>query len=198
MSANGAFSTTLDYQFFGGGVVQNSGEVSGLIETSLVSNAQVSITGEISNFNLDFSFSAGIETPTIYGTADLSFGFAVSGQADQGIQTFGKSEWINRLPFDVSSEGYVVVSGSLNQTLDFNLDTNIFLFSDGDGAGSFGFSLASEGTNISTGIYHRQGANYCTLDGLDYNNVQILSSYNDCTLVVDGIRQAEIITAFNK
>lgn len=198
MSANGAFSTTLDYQFFGGGVVQNSGEVSGLIETSLVSNAQVPITGQVGNLNLDFSFVSGIETPTIEGTLDASFGFTVSAQADQGIQRFGKSEWTNRLSFTGSAEGYVVVSGSLNQTLDFNLDTNIYLFSDGDGAGSFGFSLASKGTNVSTGIYHRQGANYCTLDASDYNNVQILSSYNNCTLVNDGIRQAEIITAFNK
>jgi hypothetical protein len=198
MSANGAFSTTLDYQFFGGGYSRVSGEVSGLIETSLIFDAQVPITGEISNFNLDFSFVAGVETPTIYGNADLSFGFVASGQAEQGIQTFGKSEWINRLPFEASSEGYVVVSGNLNQTLEFNLDTNIFLFSDGDGAGSFGFSLASKGTNVSTGIYHREGANYCTLDGSDYNSVQILLSYNDLHLVDSGIRQAEIITAFNK
>lgn len=197
MSANGAFSTTLDYQFFGGGVVQNSGEVSLSFEPSLVSSAIVPIYAELDQ-TLDFTFSAGIETPTIYGIADLSFGFTVQTQADQGISRYAKSEWINRLEFEVSSEAYVIVKGQLNQTLDFNLDTNIYIFSDGESAGTFGFSVDARAYNISTRPYSRDGASYCSLNENSFNDVQILAQSNMLDIVDNGERLAEIITAFNK
>lgn len=199
MSANGVFSTTLDYQYFGGGVVQNTGEFSRLIDYSFDSSVQIPIVGQIDNFDLDFSFAAGIETPELNAAADLSFEFSVSAQADQGIQRFATVEWKKlQVPFSVSANGYSIVAGTLDQTLEFNLDTNIFVYSELESSGTIGFVVSSKGTNVSTHVYDVQGANYCTLDASDYNNVQILSPYNNCTLIDNGIRQAEIITAFNK
>jgi hypothetical protein len=199
MSANGVFSTTLDYQYFGGAVVQNSGEFSGSLDYSFDSSVQIPIVGQIDNFNLDFSFTAGIETPELNGTADLSFGFSVSAQADQGIQRFATVEWKKlQVPFSVSANGYSTIAGTLDQTLEFSLDTNIFVYSELESSGTIGFSVSSKGTNVSTHVYDVQGANYCTIEGMEYNDVQILSSYNSIHLTDNGIRQAEIITAFNK
>lgn len=196
MSANGAVSTTLDFEFFGGGYTQLSGEVSGIIEPSLVSYAKNLIVGEISPVNLDFTFSAGIETPILYGRANNTIDFSVSGTAEFGVQrygTVGAQEKVVLFDYTASSSGYVTTHLNFNPTLEFTLDTNIYLFSIGDSVGSYGFSFESTGLNISTRSYSRDGATYCSFDGNDFNDVQISAQSNSITIINNGITQAEIL-----
>ena len=75
MSANGAIITTLDFSFFGGGYLEVTGEATGSLPMIFGSSAVVPITGEIQPVTLDFIFQAGIETPTVYGEANLSISF---------------------------------------------------------------------------------------------------------------------------
>lgn len=196
MSANGAFSTILDYNFFGGGVVYTTGEVSGIIEPSLNSVGRVPIVGEIQPQNIEFTLTeAGIETPTINAAAEnLSFGFTGSGFIEFGVQRYLTSNANTMIiPFSGSANGYSIVSGSLDQVLTFTPETNIYVFSEGPGLGSISFSVLSKGTNASTHVYDRIGANYCSFSGIDHNNVQIVAQSNDVKIVDNGIRQAEII-----
>jgi hypothetical protein len=192
MSANGAFTSTLDYNFIGGGVVTVRGPVSVSIDPILDASAVVPISASFSN-SIDFTFAGGIETPTIKAYVDVSFDFTASATAGQGIQTFGSSEWINRLNFTGSAEGYVVVQAYFTPTLEFNLDTNIYVFSEGPAAGLIDYSVAAKGTNVSTHIYDRVGASYCSIDSLDHNIVNINVQSNSIKISDNGSRAAEII-----
>jgi len=199
MSANGVFSTTYDIQFFGGGVLQNSGEVSGLIEPSLDFHARTLVLAQSSNNFIDFTFAGGIETPELNATASLSFDFSVSAQADQGIQRFAFVEWkALQIPFTGNAEGYSVVSGTADSILDFNIDAKYTIFSIGEKSGSFDFSVAAKGINVSNRQYQREGGNYCEIDGVEFNDVLMTSQFNNVTILDNGERRAEIITAFNK
>jgi|TARA_B110000908_G_scaffold51596_1_gene62926 hypothetical protein len=194
MSANGAFSTTLDFEFFGGGYLQLSGEVSGTIGTSFVSYAQVPITGHISPVTLDFEFTAGIETPTIYGRAtDLSFGFTSSSFIEFGVQRY--ISVANNVLFDYTSEssGLVLTHANFNPTLEFTLDTNIYVFSEGDSIGSYSFSVESVGLNISTRTYSKDGANYTVFNSTDFNDLLINDESNSIKLTNTGMTQVEIL-----
>lgn len=192
MSANGAFSTTLDFDFFGGGYLQLSGEVSGLIETSFVSYAQVPIFAE-APLTLDFEFTAGIETPTVYGNANLSFSFDAGGVIEFGVSRYGSVA--NNVLFDYTSEslGYVKTHAYFSPTLEFTLDTNIYVFSEGDSAGLYNFSVESTGLNISTRSYSRDGASYCSFNGIDFNDLHINDESNSIKIINNGMTQAEIL-----
>ena len=195
MSANGAFLTTLDFEFFGGGYTTLSGGVSTTIEPSLVSYAQVPITGTLNNFNLDFAFSGTITPPIIQASAEnLSFDFTFNSTMEFGVQRYASAEYGSLvIPFSGSAEGYVVTSARLNQTLDFTLDTNIYVFSLGDSIVSYDFSVQSSGLNVSTRSYSRDGANYCSFNGNDFNEVQIFAQSNSVRITDNGVRYAEVL-----
>tara|TARA_R110000796_G_C14497494_1_gene428513 strand:- start:233 stop:826 length:594 start_codon:yes stop_codon:yes gene_type:complete len=193
MSANGTFLTTLDFDFFGGGYVQLSGEVSGLIETSFVSYAQLPINGE-SALALDFAFTGGIETPTVYGAApNLSFDFVVSSTMEFGVERNGSVA--NNVIFEYTTEssGYVTTHAYFNPTLEFTLDTNIYVFSEGDSAGLYSFAVESTGINVSTRSYSRDGGNYCEFNIVDFNDAWINDESNSVKIINNGMTQAEII-----
>jgi hypothetical protein len=195
MSANGAFSTTLDFEFFAGGYTTLTGEVSVSIEPSLVSYAKVPITGIINDFNLNFSFIGAIVPPTIQASAEnLSFGFTSSSFIEFGVQRYAKAEFGSLIiPFTQSAEGYNLTHAYLNKTLDFTLNTKIYVFSLGESAGSYGFSLESAGLNISTRAYSRDGANYYTFNGVNFNDVTINAQSNSVRIIDNGVRHAEVL-----
>tara|TARA_B110000503_G_scaffold128808_1_gene200348 strand:+ start:4437 stop:5024 length:588 start_codon:yes stop_codon:yes gene_type:complete len=193
MSANGAFSTTLDFEFFAGGYTTLAGGVSATIEPSLVSYAKVPINGTLSDFNLDFTFSGIVTPPIIRASAELSFGFDATGFLEFGVIRFASSEWSNRIPFSATSEGYVTTHAYFTPTLEFALDTEIYVFSLGDSSGSYGFSLQSTGINVSTREYSRDGGNYCYFDSIDFNDVQIYTPSNGIIIMDNGIRDAEVL-----
>ena len=196
MSANGAVITTLDFEFFGGGYTQLSGEVSGIIEPSLVSYAKIPIVGYIEPVTLDFTFTAGIETPTIYGNANLSFGFTGSATVEFGVEryaTVGANTQAILFEYTANSAGYVTTHAYFNPTLEFTLSTNIYIFSLGDSSGSYSFDVESTGINVSTRSYSINGANYCEFDAVDFNDVQIIAQSNYVEIVNNGTTQAEIL-----
>ena len=196
MSANGAITTTLDFDFFGGGYLQVSGEVSGVIEASVASIANVSVSGIILPVTLDFSIETGIETPVICGrAADLSFDFASTSTVEFGVQIYGTIGTENTVLFEYAAEstGYNLTHINFNPTLDFTLDTELYVFSLGDTAGLFNFSVASQGLNISTRSYSKDGANYCDIDAVDFNDAYIKLDSNLVEINSNGITYAEII-----
>jgi hypothetical protein len=195
MSANGAFSTTLDFEFFAGGYTTLSGEVSVSIEPSLVSYARVPITGTLNDFNLNFSFTGTITPPIILASAEnLNFGFTSSSFIEFGVQRYAKAEYGSLvIPFTQSAQGYNLTHAYLNKTLDFTLNTKIYVFSLGESAGSYGFNLESTALNISTRAYSRDGANYCTFNGVNFNGVSINKQSNSVRIIDNGIRHAEVL-----
>ena len=192
MSANGAFTSSIDYEFLGGGVVQISGPVSVSIDPIFDATAAAVIYGQSSN-TLDFTFVAGVETPTIYGTANLGIGFSATGRIEFGVQRFASSEWINRIPFTANSEGYVVVSAQADIPLSFSLDTNIYVFSEGPSSGSIDYFVSAKGVNVSGRTYSKIGGNSVKLDNNQFNDVRINISSNGVRIVDNGLRLAEVI-----
>lgn len=198
MAANGTFTSTLDYDFFGGGYVFTSGTASGSIDPILDASARVPITGEIQPITISFELTeAGIETPTIYGSAEnLSIDFTVdqSGRIEFGVQRYLTTNSNTMIiSFGGSANGYSIVSGVLDQFLTFTPDTNIYVFSEGPALGIIDFSVLSKGTNAATHVYSLFGSNDLTFNSIDYNDVKIVAESNDVKIIDNGIRQAEII-----
>lgn len=204
MSANGAFSTTLDFEFFAGGYTTLTGEASVSIETSLVSYARVSITGTLNDFNLNFSFVGLITPPIIQASAEnLNFNFTSSSTVEFGVQRYAKAEYGSLvIPFTQSAQGYNRTHAYLNASLDFTLNTNIYVFSLGESAGSYGFNLNSTAVNISTRVYSRNGANYYAFNGINFNCATINKESNSVTIIDNGVRHATVLqkspNTFNK
>ena len=197
MSANGAVTTTLDFDFFGGGVITASGEVLGLIETSITSIANVPVNGIILPVTLGFDIEAGIETPTIYGrAADLGFDLVASSTVEFGVQRFGGvgiEEKAILFEYTTESSGYNLTHANFNPTLEFTLNTDIYVFSLGDTSVSYDFSIDSTAINISTRSYSRDGATYCDFDAVDFNDAYIKLESNSIEINNNGITYAEII-----
>ena len=194
MSANGAFSSTLDYAFIGGGVVQISGPVSVGIDPVFVASAKLPINAELQPYTLDLSLTqAGIETPTIQASLNVSTSFTASATAEQGIQSFLRSFYTNRIEFTANSEGYVVVSGELDVTLPFLTSTNIYVFSEGPAQGSIDFSLSAQAYNMTARVRSRTGGNSVLFKTNEHNGVRIPLESNSVRLVDSGVREADII-----
>lgn len=194
MSANGAFSSTLDYTFIGGGVIQVSGPVSVSIDPVFAASVQVPIYGEIQPYTLNFSLDeAGIETPTIQANVNATIDFTASATADQGIQSFLRSFYTNRIEFTANSEGYVVVSGTADLTLPLTTNTNIYVFSEGPASGSIDFSISAQAYNMTTRVRSRTGENSVMFKTNEFNGVRIKTESNDVRLVDSGVREADII-----
>ena len=197
MSANGSIVTTLDYDFFGGAVVKNSGTLTGALEPSLVFVAQNPVNAEPFTFTLEFGLTAGIETPTVYAEAtNLSIDFTIdqSGFIEFGVQKYLYSNANTMIiPFGATGEGFSTIEGTFDNILPFTSETNIYVFSEGPASGTFGFTVLGKGTNHSTHIYDRIGANEVSFQGIENNDVRMVADSNDVIIIDNGIRQAEII-----
>ena len=194
MSANGVFTSTIDYTFFGGGYSIVSGGVPDqTIDMVLDNSGVVSIIGEMQPLALDFTFASEITPPFIYGSAEVSFGFTGSATLEFGIQTFGSSEWINRLEFTSNSFAETVIAGVGDVTLPFTLDTNFFIYSLGDGDTAFGFSVAGKGTNLSTHQFSTTGSNSLKFINNDFNGCLIHKESNAVKIVNNGGTDVEIL-----
>lgn len=191
MSANGVFSSTLDYEFFGGGVVNVTGEVSASLEPILDFSAKALIFAESSNNHLDFTFSGGIQLPIIEATADLQIDFYATSSVEFGIQSYLFAN--TRIEYTVSSEAFSVVSGDIDVTVPFTVETQVTQFSLGQGNVSYTFDLQSLSINDSTHIYDRFGENGVSFGTIESNSIQLTHDTNDITLVNAGETRVEII-----
>jgi hypothetical protein len=194
MSANGAFSSTLDYTLIGGGVLQVKGPVSVSIDPTFVASATVPIYAELQPYTLDFSLDeAGIETPTIQASLNATIDFSASATAGQGIQSFLSSFYTNRIEFTANSEGFVIVSGTADLTLPLTTNTNIYVFSEGPASGSISFSLTSQAYNMTTRVRSRAGDNAVLFKTNEFNAVRVPKEANSVRIVDNGERIADII-----
>lgn len=195
MSANGALTSTLDYSYIGGGVVRVSGTSSSDFVLAFDSTAVVPITGTIQPVTLDLTLSdAGVETPTIQASAtNLSFGFTGSGTIEFGVQRYLTAPYGNiQTSFTANSQGYVVVSGTFDNTLEFSSDTHIYVFSEGPVAVDFGFEVSSVGINVSTHNYSKVGSNDIKFNAVDNNGLKFPSESNGIRLVTNGVGYAVV------
>jgi hypothetical protein len=126
MSANAAFSTTLDFEFFAGGLSTLAGEASVLIETSFVSYAKVSVAGSL-NSVLDFSSSSTAVIPFNSGSAqNLSFDFTVNSIAEFTESRFAAAELGSLvIPFSVLAQSKNIVKANLSSNINF--ESNSFV-----------------------------------------------------------------------
>jgi hypothetical protein len=194
MSANGVFTSSLDYTFFAGGFsIVTGGVPAQTIDYTLNSDVFVPITGDMQTLPLDFVFSAAITPPIIQASADLSFGFTGNSFLEFGIQSFLSSEWINRIEFSANGFAETVVAGVGDITLPFILDTNIFVFSLGDGLTGFDFSVEGKGTNLSTHLFSTTGDNSLKFIDNDFNGYLIPKESNAVKIISDGATDVEIL-----
>lgn len=191
MSANGVFSSTLDYEFFGGGYSVVSGGISGSLEASLNSAASVSIYGE-SNNSIDFSFSSLAGTPTLRAEFSGSIDFTVTSTVEFGVQRWATVA--GRIDFSANSEASSLVQSYADYSFDISLSASATQFSLGEVSGFYTFDVSGIGLNISTHVYDLIGRNEINfVSGLEHNDVTILSKQTDVKLLNGDKTYVEII-----
>lgn len=192
MSANGTFSSTLDYEFFGGGFLDIQGGVSASIDYTISSTSKVYIVGESTNNSIDFVFSSAIEMPTIAGRLEQTIDFNLSATADLGVTIFGAAN--NRIEFTFDTmRGYNLTHGYLNKTIPFSISITADQFSLGDTDVAFGFVFSGKGINKSTHTYDRIGANGVAFRD-NYNRVSIPIQFNDVEIRDSGATAVKILS----
>ena len=193
MSANGAFSSTLDFNFIAGAVVSVKGPLSVQIDVSTSLTGVVPIYGEIQPYTLPLIGTSSIQTPTLYASAtDLSTSFSVSSTIEFGVQRYLDAN--NSIGFSLDTvPGTVTTHAYADLLLEFPSTTNIYVFSEGPVSVSTSFSLAGAGLNWDTHIYDRYGANGIRFTGPESNGTNIKIESNGVKLVSNGIGFAEII-----
>jgi hypothetical protein len=192
MAANAEFSTTLDYEFFGGGTVFVVGGGSVSIDYTLDSDVKALIFAESSNNFIDFTFSGGIQLPTINASANLSFGFSVSATVEFGIQSFAVAN--TRIEFSSTSEGFALIKGSVDYVLPFVAQSTITQFSLAFANISFDFSVDSEVLNYSLQIVDRLGQNDIEFISYEFNEAHVLNENNFVEIIESGYNEAKILS----
>jgi hypothetical protein len=190
MSANGEFSSTIDYDFIGGGFVTVSGVVSGTITPILNFEGRVPIFAESTNNSISFTFSGGIQLPTIQAQAELDFDFTVSSTLEFGIQSYAFAN--TRIEFTSNSEVISFIEGEVDYVYPFVLESNITQFSLGQAVVSYDFEVDSSVFNYSIHSYDKIGKNLVKL--LDYNNeILINDERNGVIIKRDGMNEVKIL-----
>jgi len=192
MAANAEFSTTLDYEFFGGGTVFVVGEGSGVLDYIFDSNVKALIFAESSNNFIDFAFTGGIQLPTINAIANLSFGFSVSSTVEFGIQSFAFAN--TRIEFSSTSEGFAPIKVSVDYVLPFVAQSTITQFSLAFANTSFDFSVDSQVLNYSLQIVDLLGLNSIELITYEFNEIEVLNENNFVEIIDSGYNEAKVLT----
>jgi hypothetical protein len=192
MAANAEFSTTLDYEFFGGGTVFVVGEGSGVLDYIFNSNVKTLIFAESSNNFIDFTFTGGIQLPTINAVANLSFGFSISSTVEFGIQSFAFAN--TRIEFSSTSEGFAPIKVSVDYVLPFVAQSTITQFSLAFANTSFNFSVNSQVLNYSLQIVDLLGLNSIELITYEFNEIEVLNENNFVEIIDSGYNEAKVLT----
>ena len=192
MSANGTFSSTLDYDFFGGGYITIQGGVSGSIDPAISSTSKVYIVGESTNNSIDFTFSSAAQMPPAQGTLEQTIDFTFSSTVEFGIIRWATAN--NRIDFSLdTAEGYNLTHGNLNKTLPFFISITADQFSLADTTVSYDFVLSGKGINISTHTYDRIGTNGVTFRD-NYNGISIVDQFTDVNIRDNGSTSVRILS----
>jgi|TARA_B110000908_G_C10263663_1_gene461474 hypothetical protein len=192
MSANGVFTSTLDYSFFGGGFSTIEGGASGDFTLAFTSDVFNPVYAELDQ-TLTFDVVAGIVTPTVYGEFDGTIDFSLnqSGRIEFGIQSYLTSA-NNEVEFSASSTGLVPVTGSFTPTFDINFSGTMAQFSLVQGATAFSFDLDSVVQNYTLLNKTRAGKNATELTRFNSSEVVIKQEPNGVKIRNTGITYAEV------
>jgi hypothetical protein len=190
---NGTFSSTLDFNFIGGGVLVVSGGLPlSSYDFELDFAGVVPVVGTIEPITLDFLLDAGVAAPTIYATADLSIGFTQTGFIEFGIQSY-LSSGNNAIDWSVDSTGFVTVSGSFDNTFDIDFSGTMTPFSLGDSTGSYAFVLDARALNYSEFNKSYDGKNLASIHDNIENSITMLEIQNHVKIIDSGQTGVKIL-----
>jgi hypothetical protein len=191
MSANGVFSATLEYEFFGGGFSTISGSVLGSIEPAFNSTAKTLIFGESTNNHVSFEFTSNAQQAAIDATASLDIDFTFTGTAEIGIAVFVESD--ARIEFTAAAIAYVPVKGSVDYTYSFNTDIKATQISFVAATASYEFGFYSKGLNYSTHVSDRVGKNGITFVA-NSNDVSLTNELTSVKFNENASNDVKILT----
>ena len=149
MSANGVFTSTLDFGFFGGGYSTIAGGASSTFDYTFSSDVFIPVLAEL-NQTLTFDVQAGIVTPTVYGefSGTIPFTLTEPARIEFGIQSYLYSG-NNEINFTSSSSGFSVITGSADITFPITISGTMAQFSLGQTTGAFSYALQSKVINYT-------------------------------------------------
>lgn len=194
MSANGVFTSTLDFSFFGGGYSVLVGGAEGTFDYTFTSDVFVPVYATLDQ-TLTFDVQAGIVTPTIYGefSGTIPFTLTEPARIEFGIQSYMYSG-NNEIDFTASATGFSIIAGSADITLPLIFSGTMAQFSLGQATGAFGYALNSKVVNYTLTNKSRLGINSIEIGRHSYNDVIIRRSSepNDIRLKDSGETFAEV------
>jgi hypothetical protein len=194
MSANGVFTSTLDFSFFGGGFSTIAGEASSTFDYTFSSDVFIPVLAEL-NQTLTFDVQAGIVTPTVYGefSGTIPFTLTEPARIEFGIQSYLYSG-NNEINFTSSSSGFSIIAGSADITFPITISGTMAQFTLGQTTGAFGFALNSKVINYTLTNRARSGPNSIELTRTMENDIVIrrVSEPNDIRLKDTGLTNAEV------
>tara|TARA_B110000503_G_scaffold54658_1_gene87787 strand:+ start:3587 stop:4168 length:582 start_codon:yes stop_codon:yes gene_type:complete len=192
MSANGVFTSTIDYSFFGGGYSTIEGGVSGAIDVAFTSDVIVPVQATFEHI-LGFGFVGGIVTPTVYAEAAGDISFTLSNAfIEFGIQSYLFSG-NNEISFTGSATALAPISVSFTPTFDINFSGTMAQFSLGQTTGAFAYALNSKGQNYTLLNKSRPNKkNGINLTDAQHNGVTLRMQPNGVKIRDNGTNYVEI------
>jgi hypothetical protein len=193
MSANGAFTSTLDFDFIGGGYLTIQGGAAGTIDPVLSSTSKVFIVGQSSNNFISYDIVSGAQMPPASGRLEYTLDFTVSATVEFGVQRWATAN--TRIEFTLDTvPAYNLTHSYLNKTLTFTLESLADQFSLGElTVSAFDYSFSGKAVNVSTHVYDIKGLNNVQFRD-NYNTVSLLEHINDIQLVDNGSTDVRILS----
>lgn len=192
MSANGAFTSTLDFDFIGGGYLTILGGATGSIDPVLSSTSKVLIFGESANNFISYSFGSAAQMPPAQGRLEYTLPFTVSATAEFGVQRWATAN--TRIEFTLDTvPAYNLTHSYLNQTLTFDLESLADQFSLGElTISAFDYSFSGKAINISTHTYDLKGTNKIEFRD-NHNALSLIDHFNDVNFTDYGSNYVTIL-----
>lgn len=191
MSANGVFTSTIDYSFFGGGYSTIEGGANSTFDLTIASNVFVPINASLTQ-SIDFSFQAGVETPTVYG----DFAGTIDFTLDEARIVFGRQGYgtsaNNEINFSATGSGYVTVEAIAQPIIGFTISATMAQFSLGQATAAFDFAARGIGQNYTLLNKSRGGKNGAQLTRFSSNNVRIKQQPNGVKIRNPGTNNAVV------
>jgi len=171
------------------------------------------VTNGIANVPLNFITNPQTEGDVLVSDtgAGASVGFTLNGEGDVIVTgaaagTFNiTNEFAGRhvypqfpeansaISFTVASTGLLSNRGRLNLSYSFDFSGRLAQFSDGEGAGTIGFTFKSKGVNVTEHVYSRDGVNGLSFIGNGYNGVIINHPDNGVKLLANGTTDVKLL-----
>lgn len=190
MSANGAFTNTLDYDLFSAGFVTLKSGLSGTLEFVQSSTGEIPIFG-VSSGDIGFTFLGKAGAPFLKAEASGTLDFSFTGTLEIGREAFLSAYSI--IPFEGSASGLIRIKGSIAGSIDFGFSSTLTQYSEIEGSTSYSFILNSTGLNISTHALDKVGQNGFKFTNEYFNGATLVSNMNSIEIRDNGIRNAQVL-----